>query len=91
MSNTQHDFLNRSTFYKNLWNKETKFFDPKYKNGTFFKISKRERLNSLSKYYTEGDAWHYRFATPHAAKGLIELFGGEKAFVSELSKFFKFS
>ena len=63
--------MNRSKFYKNVWNNKTKFFDPKYKNGSFFQLSKWERINILSKYYTEGDAWHYRFDVPHDAEGLI--------------------
>lgn len=75
------DFRNRSKFYRNVWNPSTKFFDPRYKNGSFLKLSKTERINIFSQYYVEGDAWHYRFAVPHDAKGLIELFGGEKPFI----------
>lgn len=86
-----NDFRNRSKFYKNLWNKDTKFFDPKYKNGTFVKLSKQERINIFSNNYVEGDAWHYRFAVPHDGEGLIELFGGKEPFVKELKKMFAWS
>lgn len=41
LTQTQEDFLNRSKFYKNLWNNKTRFFEPRYKSGGFFKISKR--------------------------------------------------
>ena len=41
LTNTQQDFLNRSKFYKNVWNRDSQFFDPKFKNGSFFKLSKR--------------------------------------------------
>ena len=65
------DFLNRSKFYRNVWNNKTQLFDPRFKNGSFMSISKKERVNINSKYYVEGDAWHYRFAVPHDAKGMI--------------------
>jgi putative alpha-1,2-mannosidase len=45
------DFRNRSKFYKNVWNNATKFFDPRYKNGTFFTISKQERIDIFSNHY----------------------------------------
>jgi putative alpha-1,2-mannosidase len=43
-----------------------------------------ERVDIFSKYYVEGDAWHYRFYAPHDPHGLIELFGGENKFLKEL-------
>jgi putative alpha-1,2-mannosidase len=89
MTATQQDFLNRSKFYKNVWNSKTRFFEPRYKNGSFYKLSKGERLNGLSNHYVEGDAWHYRFFAPHDVPGLMELFGGRDSFVKELDKFFK--
>ena len=48
------------------------------------KLKIGEHTNIFSNYYTEGDAWHYRFYAPHDAAGLIQLFGGEKYFVKEL-------
>ncbi len=45
-------------------------------------------LNVFDKYYTEGDAWHYRFYVSHDPEGLIELFGGKENFVKELDLFF---
>ena len=50
-----------------------------------------ERFNALSKYYTEGDAWHYRFYVPHDLEGMVELFGGKEAFIKELDRFFRLS
>ena len=67
----KNDFLKRSKFYKNVWNPKTKFFEPKYKNNTFKKISVKERTNIFSNNYVEGDAWHYRFYAPHDPSGLI--------------------
>jgi predicted alpha-1,2-mannosidase len=38
--------------------------------------------------YVEGNAWQYRFYVPHDMDGLIDLLGGEKAFLTELEACF---
>ena len=38
--------------------------------------------------YTEGNAWQYTFLVPHDVKGLIQLFGSDKAFMSKLDSLF---
>lgn len=91
-SDVYADFMNRSTFYKNVWNNKTSFFEPKYAaNGTFVPLPKHEHINIFSNYYVEGDAWHYRFYAPHDGDGLVKLFGGKEIFTRELEKFFKLS
>jgi len=71
LTDIKEDFLNRSRFYKNLWNSQTQFFEPKSKNGSFIGLSDKDRINIFSNHYVEGNAWHYRFAVPHDAQGLI--------------------
>ena len=38
--------------------------------------------------FTEGNAWQYYWYVPHQIKILIELTGGDKAFISKLDEFF---
>jgi len=48
-------------------------------------------LNPFDIRYEEGDAWHWRWFTPHDPQGLISLFGSVSNFVEQLTKFFEYS
>lgn len=83
-------FAARSLDFKNLWNK--KFFAPRTEDGSFKKfyplvISYLDFLKLNSKAYAEGTPHQWRYSVPHRPKELIELFGGEDTFVSELNSF----
>jgi predicted alpha-1,2-mannosidase len=52
-------------------------FDPKYSDHNF-EVAE----------YTEGNAWQHSFFVPHDVKGLIDLLGGEDAFVDKLEALF---
>ena len=56
-----------------------KYFDP-------LLVGKRP-----SRHYTESNAWQYIWSVQHDIKGLINLFGGSKAFVAKLDTFFEMS
>jgi predicted alpha-1,2-mannosidase len=44
-----------------------------------------------NRYYTESNAWQYIWSVQHDIQGLINLFGGNKEFVSKLDTFFEMS
>jgi predicted alpha-1,2-mannosidase len=44
-----------------------------------------------NRYYTESNAWQYVWSVQHDVQGLIDLFGGEKAFIKKLDTFFEMS
>ncbi|PCE62788.1 GH92 family glycosyl hydrolase [Sediminicola luteus] len=44
-----------------------------------------------NRHYTESNAWQYQWSVPHDVTGLIELFGGNKAFTDRLDTFFEMS
>jgi predicted alpha-1,2-mannosidase len=44
-----------------------------------------------NRYYTESNAWQYVWSVQHDVQGLINLFGGEKAFIKKLDTFFEMS
>ncbi|QGY46802.1 glycoside hydrolase family 92 protein [Maribellus comscasis] len=44
-----------------------------------------------NRYYTESNAWQYIWSVQHDIKGLIDLFGNEKAFIKKLDTFFEMS
>ena len=44
-----------------------------------------------NRHYTESNAWQYIWSVQHDVQGLINLFGGNKAFVAKLDTFFAMS
>ncbi|MFC4094280.1 GH92 family glycosyl hydrolase [Euzebyella saccharophila] len=44
-----------------------------------------------NRHYTESNAWQYVWSVQHDVQGLIELFGGPKAFTNKLDTFFEMS
>ncbi len=84
-------FSKRADFYKNLFDKETQFMRPRNSNGTWktpFNPSEVGHADSHGGDYTEGNAWQYTWHVQHDVPGLIELFGGEEAFLNKLDSVF---
>ncbi|HZH71730.1 MAG TPA: GH92 family glycosyl hydrolase, partial [Mariniphaga sp.] len=44
-----------------------------------------------NRYFTESNAWQYLWSVKHDVPGLIDLFGGEKNFITKLDEFFEMS
>jgi predicted alpha-1,2-mannosidase len=90
-------FKEHSMYYKNLWNTETQYFQPKNSDGKFVEKFKPLQLTYIDwdeEYtddYVEGSALQWRYAVPFDAAGLIPLFKSKEYFVSELNDFFALS
>ncbi len=80
-------YRERSLYYKNIWDPETRFFRPRNEDGSFVDPFSVVKFNDRSGVFAEGSAWHYRFYASHDPAGMIELFGGADAFVTELDTF----
>ncbi len=82
-------FTKRAGFYRNLFNKNSGFFQAKNKNGGW-----KEPFNPLDyggnggSPYTEGNAWQYLWYVPQNVPDLINLLGGKEAFNKKLDQFF---
>jgi len=72
-SKIANQFYIRSTYYKNLYNPESKFMEPKFNGG--FKSTFRP--DEVTFDYTEANSWQYSLFVPHDINGLIELIGGK--------------
>ena len=87
-------FEKHSKNYKNVWNAETQYFQPKHKDGRFVEKFKPLQLTytdwdkEYTKDYTEGSALQWRWAVPFDTEGLISLFRDKEYFISELDDFF---
>lgn len=73
-------FMNRSQYYHNLYNPATHFMAPKNTDGSWCAAPKAG--------FTEGGPWTYLFCVMQDVPGMIELMGGNQAFVKRLDKGF---
>ena len=79
-----NSFISRAQSYKNIFNPETGFMQPKY-NGTW----KSDFIPSEVNFnYTEANGWQYAFFVPHDIAGLIEGHGGKDNFEQHLDGLF---
>jgi predicted alpha-1,2-mannosidase len=76
--------MQRAQNYRNIWNPETRFMQPRNMYGEF--LDDFDPMDSLG--WEEGNGHHYRWYVPHDIAGLIRLMGGENQFVDELDSLF---
>lgn len=85
-------FARRSQNYKNLWDAKTRFFRSKTPDGAFREPFDTKEVASdrtlAAGDFTEANAWQYAFAAFHDVPGMVELCGGNQAFVSRLDQLF---
>ncbi len=71
--------------YRNVFDSTTGFMRPKKSDGSW-----RDPFRPDIQYpdYVETDAWQASFSVPHDVQGLIDLHGGDAAFISKLDGLF---
>ena len=89
-------FDRHAQYYRNLWNPQTQYFQPRDSQGRFqeFRPLMLTYLDLARKYtddYVEGSALQWRWAVSFDAAGLISLFKSREYFVDELNDFFAHS
>ncbi|WP_010582291.1 GH92 family glycosyl hydrolase [Schlesneria paludicola] len=88
-------FDEHAAYYRNVFNPETQFFQPREANGQFSNAFQPELLTYLdfggtqTHGYVEGSAWQWRWGVPSDAAATIQLFRSREYFVQELEKFFE--
>ncbi len=78
-------FLKLSQSYQNVFNPATGFMQGKSKDGQW---RTPFRPDQETDDYVETDAWQASFSVPHDVKGLIQLYGGDEAFIAKLDGLF---
>ena len=83
-------FLKASFNYRNLFNHETGFFHPKDNEGNFIKPFDYvfSGGSGTRDYYDENNGWIYLWDVQHNISDLINLMGGNNAFVKNLDAMF---
>lgn len=87
-------FLKRSTYYKNLFDQQTKLMRGKDSQGNWrtpFNSFALSHATSSGGDYTEGNSWQYTWHIQHDVPGLIELMGGPDYFTAKLDSLFEMS
>ena len=83
-------FDKRSKSYRHYFDKQTRFMRGKDSQGNFRPRAEFDPLSTKHRNddYCEGNAWQYTWLVPHDVHGLVDLFGGEKAFIQKLDSLF---
>ena len=81
------EYLKRSNNYKNIYDKEIGFARPRYSDGSFKQDF--DVLQTHGEGFIEGNSWNFSFHVPFDVDGLMELMGGDKAFVKRLDDLFE--
>lgn len=83
-------FMERSFNYRNLFHPETHFFHPRDHQGKFiqpfdYRFSGGQGARG---YYSENNAWMYRWDVKHNIQDLINLMGGNDSFIRNMDAMF---
>ncbi|WP_438481941.1 GH92 family glycosyl hydrolase [Oleiharenicola lentus] len=74
----------RITWYRHLWDANSGFMRGKKSNGDWLTPFDPLQLETGRQYY-EGHAWTWSWYVPHDPQGLINLMGGDEAFIKKLT------
>ncbi len=84
-------YLQCSYNYRNLFNPTTSFFHPKDKDGRWIEPFDYRFPGGMGarEYYGENNGWVYRWDVLHNIADLINLMGGNEAFIANLDQMFR--
>lgn len=78
----------RSAGWRKLLHPESGFMQPRNADGTWAQGWRPETFYDRSGFYTEGNAWHWRFYPFYDAAALAEALGGQEAMFEALERYF---
>lgn len=67
-------FMKRAGNFQNIFDPETKYMRPKYKDGRW--LEKFDPIHTGG--YTEGNSWQYTFFVPHDINKMVDLIGADE-------------
>jgi predicted alpha-1,2-mannosidase len=79
------EYAARSNNWRNLFNPESGFMQPK-KNGSWLSPFDPREVNN---HFTEANSWQYSFFVPHDIYGLAQAHGGQDALIKKLLGLFE--
>lgn len=85
-SSVETEFLKRSEYYNNVFDKTIGFMRPKLADGSFKK--EFDPLDTHGQGFIEGNAWNYGLYVPQNIPNMIKLMGGKERFTQHLDSLF---
>lgn len=85
-SSVEQEFMERSEYYKNVYDPITGYMRPKLADGSF-----RENFDPMDTHgqgFIEGNAWNYGLYVPHNIDEMINMMGGKERFAKHLDSLF---
>ncbi|MBR2025386.1 MAG: GH92 family glycosyl hydrolase [Clostridia bacterium] len=82
------EYMRRSQFYKNLFNKNSGFLQGRKTDGYFDSDFHPLKWGGC---YTEGSAYQNAFFAPHDIEGIVSLYGDKEKFLEKFDKIFSLS
>ena len=79
-----NEYYQRAHYYRNLFDPTSKHIRGKMQ-GLWYNPFKPGEVNN---FFTEGNSWHYSFSAQQDISGLINLHGGDAAFLKQLNLMF---
>lgn len=86
-------FTKRAQFYRNVFDEKNKLMRGRNSDGSWFTPFDKFKVSHAGTgggNYTEANAWQYTWHVQHDIPGLIDLMGGNEAFVTKLDSLFAF-
>ncbi|TYA55204.1 GH92 family glycosyl hydrolase [Formosa maritima] len=80
------EFLNRSEYYKNVYDPKIGFMRPKLSDGTFRKNF--DPMDTHGQGFIEGNAWNYGLYVPQNIDEMVDIMGGKERFTQHLDSLF---
>ncbi len=81
-------YMERSTYYKNLYDPAYHLFRGKNSDGSWYEPFQPRYAAYGNPHCVEGNTWQYSFFVPHDMPGLIQLMGGNNGFEMMLDSLF---
>lgn len=81
-------FANRAKGYKYYFDSTTRFVRGRLSAAQWRTPFSPFEAKHMKDDFSEGNAWQYTWLIPHDVEGLMELLGGEQAFISKLDSLF---
>ena len=82
----EKEFMDRSTFYENVFDAKSGFMRPRLSDGSFKK--EFDEMDTHGQGFIEGNAWNYSLYVPHNVPHMIEMMGGKDQFSLHLDSLF---
>jgi predicted alpha-1,2-mannosidase len=81
---TEHQFLTRSAYWRNIFDPQSKYIRPRGADGNFLSGFDPGKMEG----FVEGNAAQYTWMVPYDLKGVVDAVGGPKAAEARLDDYF---